>query len=76
MKGDFGRFWVGETVSAFKVLIDESTGQVLGAHLLGPHADEVINLFAVAVRLGLRADDLKQTPFAYPTMSSDIRFML
>jgi len=67
---------VGETVSAFKVLIDESTGQVLGAHLLGPHADEVINLFAVAVRLGLRADDLKQTPFAYPTMSSDIRFML
>jgi glutathione reductase (NADPH) len=67
---------VGETVSGFKVLIDESTGQVLGAHLLGPHADEVINLFAVAVRLGLRAADLAQTPFAYPTMSSDIRFML
>jgi glutathione reductase (NADPH) len=67
---------VGETASAFKVLIDERDDRVLGAHLLGPHADEVINLFAVAVRLGLRAGDIKQTPFAYPTYSSDVRSML
>jgi glutathione reductase (NADPH) len=67
---------VGETTAAFKVLIEEDTGRVLGAHLLGPHADEVINLFAVAIRLGIRADDLKQVLFAYPTYGSDIRFML
>ena len=74
--GWFNTRRVGETVSGFKVLVEEETGRVLGAHLLGPHADEVINLFAVAVRLGLRADNLKEALYAYPTYGSDIRFML
>ena len=74
--GWFNTRRVGETVSGFKVLIEEETDRVLGAHLLGPHADEVINLFAVAIRLGLRADALKETLYAYPTYGSDIRFML
>jgi len=52
--GWFNTRRTGETVSGFKVLVDEDTDRVLGAHLLGPHADEVINLFAVAIRLGLR----------------------
>jgi glutathione reductase (NADPH) len=67
---------VGETVSGFKVLIEEQTGRILGAHVLGPHAAEVINVFAVAIRLGLRADDLKGVLFAYPTNSADIPSML
>ncbi|HXU87982.1 MAG TPA: NAD(P)/FAD-dependent oxidoreductase [Methylomirabilota bacterium] len=67
---------VGETASGFKVLIEEGTDHILGAHLLGPHAAEIINLFAVAIRLKIPASDLKQVPFAYPTYSSDIRFML
>jgi len=74
--GWFNTRRVGETVSGFKVLIEEQTDRVLGAHLLGPHADEVINLFAVAIRLGLRADALKETLYAYPTYGADIRFML
>jgi glutathione reductase (NADPH) len=67
---------VGETVSGYKVLIEEQTDRIIGAHLLGPHADETINVFAVAIRLGIPARDLKQTLFSYPTQSSDIRFML
>ena len=43
---------------------------------LGPNAAEVINLFAMAIRLRIPADDLKQVLFAYPTDGSDIRFML
>ena len=74
--GWFNTRRVGETVSGFKVLVEEETDRVLGAHLLGPHADEVINLFAVAIRLGLRADALKETLYAYPTYVADIRFML
>src|SRR5436309_3802777 len=74
--GWFNTRRVGETVSGCKVLAEKETGRVLGAHLLGPHADEVINLFAVAVRLGLRADNLKEALYAYPTYGSDIRFML
>lgn len=45
-------------------------------HLVGPHADEVINLFALAIRHGLTVDDLKSTIFAYPTGASDIGYML
>lgn len=58
------------------MLIEEGTGRILGAHLLGPNAAEIINLFAVAIRLRISAVDLKQVPFAYPTYGSDIRFML
>jgi len=67
---------VGETASGFKVLIEEGTGRILGAHVLGPNAAEVINLFAVAIRQRIPADELKQVIFAYPTSGSDIRFML
>jgi glutathione reductase (NADPH) len=67
---------VGETASGFKVLVEEGTGRILGAHLLGPNAAEVINLFALAIRLRIPADDLKQVIFAYPTSGSDTRFML
>ena len=41
-----------------------------------PHVDEVINLFALAIRHDLMADDLEMTMFAYPTGASDIGYML
>ena len=44
---------VGETCTAFKVLIEEDTNRILGAHILCPHAEEVINIFSLAIRLGL-----------------------
>jgi glutathione reductase (NADPH) len=67
---------VNESCSAFKVLVEEETGRILGAHLLGSQAAEHINLFALAVRLGLRAADLKDTLFTYPTHGSDTQYML
>lgn len=65
-----------EPTYGFKVLVEEESDQILGAHLVGPHADEVINLFALAIRHKLTADDLKRTVFAYPTGASDIGYML
>ncbi len=67
---------VAETIYGFKVLIEERTDRILGAHLVGPHADEVINVFALAVRNGLTTKDIKRTIFAYPTGASDIGYML
>jgi glutathione reductase (NADPH) len=58
------------------VLIEEVTDRILGAHLFGPRAEEVINIFAKAIRLGLKAADIKQTLLSYPTNSSDIIYML
>lgn len=65
-----------EPVYGFKLLVEEDTELVLGAHLVGPHVDEVINLFALAIRHRLTAANLKATMFAYPTGASDIGYML
>ncbi len=68
---------VGETCSGFKVLIEKDTDRILGAHILGPHAEEIINIFSLAIRLGLSAKDLKDPIlYAYPTNSSDVVYML
>jgi glutathione reductase (NADPH) len=67
---------LAEPVYGHKVLIDERTDRILGAHLVGPNADEVINLFGLAIRHGLTAANLRSTMFAYPTGASDIGYML
>jgi glutathione reductase (NADPH) len=68
---------VGETCSAFKVLIEEVSDKILGAHILDPHAEEVINIFSIAIRLGLTAKHLNDPIlYAYPTNSSDVVYML
>lgn len=67
---------LAERVYGHKVLIEEHSDLVLGAHLVGPGADEVINLFGLAIRHGLTAADLRSTMFAYPTGASDLGYML
>lgn len=67
---------LAERVYGYKTLVEEGTGRILGAHIVGPHADEVINLFGLAIRHHLTADDLKTTLFAYPTGASDIGYMV
>ena len=67
---------IGESCSGFKVLIEKNSNCILGAHVLGPHAEEVINIFALAIRLGLNVDKIKEAIFTYPTNSYDIGYML
>ena len=62
--------------TGFKTLVEEGTGRILGAHLLGSHAEEVINLFALVIRAGLRASDLKQMVYTYPTSTWDVGYMV
>ena len=58
------------------LLVDDESDLILGAHLVGPYAEEVINLFALAIRNGITAEQIKTTMFAYPTGASDIGYML
>ncbi|ONN67846.1 NAD(P)/FAD-dependent oxidoreductase [Herbaspirillum sp. VT-16-41] len=67
---------VNEDCSGYKILIEEGSERILGAHLIGPHAEEVINLFALAIRANLSAKDLKTVIWSYPTATSDISYML
>ena len=47
-----------------------------GAHVVGPEAAEIVNLFGLAMRTGLKAGDLAHATFAYPTGASDLESML
>jgi glutathione reductase (NADPH) len=67
---------VGETFSGFNVLVESASGRILGAHLLGPHAEETINLFALAMRAGVTADRFKDMLWAYPTTGADTAYMV
>lgn len=67
---------MGERVYGFKTLIEEDTGRILGAHLVGPNADEVINIFALAIRHGLSTEQLGDMIFTYPTSASDVAYMI
>lgn len=67
---------LGEGCSAFKVLVEQDSRRIVGAHLLGPHADETINLFALGMRTGTTADRFKELLWAYPTQGSDIAYMV
>ena len=61
---------------AVKVIIDEDSSRLLGAHLISQEADELINHFATAIQFNLTVNDLKQMIYAYPTAASDLGYML
>ncbi|MCG8546873.1 MAG: NAD(P)/FAD-dependent oxidoreductase [Alphaproteobacteria bacterium] len=65
-----------ETVAYSKVLVEEDTGRILGAHLVGHGAEEIIHLFAFAMKHGVTAKAMAETVYAYPTFASDIKFMV
>jgi len=67
---------VNESCAMFKTIVDNGSDRIIGAHLLGPYSEEVINLFALAIRHGLTTTDLKHQIYAYPTSGSDVAYML
>lgn len=81
---DGGNSYWGDSIRRHRILREKglhfidagASGGLRGAHLVGPHVDEVINLFALAIRKGLTAADLQSAIFAYPTGASDIASML
>jgi glutathione reductase (NADPH) len=67
---------INEPFAGFKIILERDTGRILGAHLLDSHADDLINLFALAMQHNLTAADIKQVLYAYPTASSSIQYMV
>ena len=62
--------------SEYKILVEEATDRILGAHIMGNRADEVINIFGMAIRYGLTASQIKSMPFAFPSDVYDVRYMV
>lgn len=66
---------INESTYAYKVISDKE-GRILGAHIIGPHAEETINLFAMAIRGKLKVADIRNMVYAYPSMGSDVGSMV
>ncbi len=59
----------GETDGLMKVIFDQETGELLGAHLIGHEVTEMIQGFVIAKQAELTEEDLMHTIFPHPTMS-------
>ena len=67
---------IGEEHAAYKIIIDNTTDLILGAHLARHNAAEVINVFALAMKFNIKASDLADFMWAYPTLTSDLKYMV
>lgn len=65
-----------ETASWAKVLIEDGSNRILGAHIIGHGAEEVIHLFAMAMTHGIPSDAFSSMVYAYPTFTSDLKFLV
>ena len=56
-----------------KILADATTDKVLGVHLIGPHAGELIAEMAIAMEFGASSEDIARTCHAHPTFSEAVK---
>ena len=63
---------MGEIAGLFKIISEEATDKILGAHIIGPHASDLIHEVAVAMEGGLTAKDIAHTIHAHPTLAEGI----
>lgn len=64
---------IGHTGGMVKILADEKTDRILGAHILGPHAGDLIAELAVAIEFHASAEDVARASHAHPTLAEAIK---
>ena len=65
-----------ETVAWSKIIVEEDTDRIVGAHFVGHSGEELINIFGLAMQHGITASQIRDFVFAYPSFSADIKSML
>jgi len=63
---------MGEISGLIKIIADEQSDRILGTHIIGPHASDLIHEAALAIEKGLTARDVAHTIHAHPTLSEGI----
>lgn len=61
-----------EAEGLVKAILDKRTGRILGVHILGPGAEDLIHVAAVAMRAGLTRDDLAGMHYVFPTLAGSV----
>jgi glutathione reductase (NADPH) len=65
-----------ETTAWAKVLIEEKTDRIVGAHILGHAGEELIHIFALAMKHNIAAGAVRDLIYGFPTFSADIKSMM
>ncbi|TIO51044.1 MAG: NAD(P)/FAD-dependent oxidoreductase [Mesorhizobium sp.] len=65
-----------EAVAWSKIIVEEPTGRIVGAHLVGHAGEELIHIFALAMKHGIPARGLSEMVYGFPTFSADIENMM
>ena len=65
-----------ESAAWAKVVTDKNTDRILGAHLLGHAAEELVHIFGLAIKHGITATEIRDFVYGFPTFSADIKSML
>lgn len=65
-----------ESVAFSKVLIEKKTNQIIGAHIIGHDAPELINFLTLAMKHGISSDQIKEMVLVYPTFGSDLTYVV
>ncbi len=63
---------MGEISGFIKIIAEKKSDKILGAHIIGPHASDLIHEFAVAMHGGLTVKDIAETIHAHPTLSEGL----
>jgi len=63
---------LGDSEGMIKTVFDAATGELLGAHLIGPEVTELVHTFALAMTLETTEEALMETIFPHPTLSESI----
>ena len=61
--------------SLYKIVVDEGTDEIVGIHMIGPDAPEILQAAAVAVKARLKKSDFDQTIALHPTMAEELVLM-
>jgi len=64
---------LGETDGGVKILADAKTDRILGVHILGPRASDLIAEAALAIEFGASAEDIARTVHAHPTLPEAVK---
>ncbi|MDN3665004.1 dihydrolipoyl dehydrogenase family protein [Algibacter miyuki] len=65
-----------EDAYAYKILVNERTDEIVGAHILSPEANETINILTLAINNKITVSALKKHIFTYPSYTNDLKTML
>ena len=64
---------MGESEGAVRIVADKTSDEVLGVHIVGPYASEIIAEAAVAMEFGATSEDIARSVHAHPTLAEAIK---